>query len=272
MINDPLHRRPARRTLAALLASGALAAAAGLSACSSSKPQAMPSGPTWSVGTPTGPAGSVAGSPTGAASTTGVEPGSGPPSPGAATSGPPAQAPADAARDKVPSPVAALPSTDRVRQVAPEGDRRTRVVTSGDGVWMISQPRGAAPGYGEVLHLDGAGRIMRAYPFAGVAPQWLLVTAQAVYCGRGGDAAAPDAMVCRIDRRTGGLRVLVTADRTQHTAITDADLPGRPGDWLVDDVDYRADLGVPPRVGTELTFSSGGELRLSPDTLAVLGS
>jgi hypothetical protein len=285
MISDSSLLRRARTTArpdmrgaaaAAVLATAAVAASVLLAACSSSdSPESLASSTSWSVGTPTGSGGSPSGGsgsgPPSAWGTAGATSGGVPPS-GPRPSGPPAQDPADATRDRVPAAVAALPSPERVRQVARGSGGYTRVTVPGDGVWMISRPSGASPGYAEVLHLDGDGRIRRAYPFAGVAPQWLVVTPGAVYCGRRGDAAAPDAMVCRVDRTSGELRVLVTADGTPHTALVESDLAGRPGLWVLDDSNYTADLGVAPQVGAELTFSSGGVLRLSPDTLGVLGS
>ena len=170
------------------------------------------------------------------------------------------------------SSAAALPPQQRVRQVPRGTGGPTRVTPPGDGVWMISRPEGAAPGFAEVLHLDGAGRVLRAWPFPGLAPQWLLVTSRAVYCGRHGDATAPDAMVCRIDRGTGDLRVHVFADRTGATAVGDDGAAGRPGTWVVEDLHTPADLGVAPQVGAEVTFRSGGLLRLDADTLGALGS
>lgn len=64
--------------------------------------------------------------------------------------------------------------------------------------------------YGELLLMTpDRRRILRAYPFKGVPPQWLLVTPQAVYCGRQGDGGLPNSMVCRVDRSTGALTVVV---------------------------------------------------------------
>ena len=269
------HRVPGRRARRAALA---LLAAAALAACSSSGPSpASTTASLWSVGTPTADASGS--SPSGAGSS-----GAGSPSSGAGVeggtagaqappTGSPAQPPADATRDGVPPAVALLPPAERVRVVPPGGSGRTRVTAPGDGVWVISRPAGADAGYAEVLHLDGAGAVVKAYPFPRLAPQWLLVTPRAVYCGRHGDAAAPDAMVCRIDRASGTLRVLVTADRADHTVLGEEDVAGRPGTWVLDDRTFTVDLGTPPRVGTELTFSSSsGTLRLDPDTLGVLGS
>jgi len=253
-----------------------LLAVTALAGCSSSGSSPAPTKPSsWSVGTPS--AGS--GRPTSGSAPSGSPSGAGSAGEGAGTAGaqvpptgPPAQPPADATRDGVPPVVAALPSGERVRVVPPGGGGRTRVTTSGDGVWLVSRPAGADPGYAEVLHLDGGGAVLKAYPFPRLGPQWLVVTSRAVYCGRHGDVAAPDAMVCRIDRATGELRVLVSAGRADHTTLTEQDVAGRPGTWVFDDRNFTADLGVAPQVGSVLTFSSGGVLRLDPDTLGVLGS
>jgi len=257
MIRDGSSGRTAWRapTTATLVAVAGVLALAG---CSSTPAGAAGTSTTWSVGTPRttdktlGPH-DPSGTWTGGTSTARPAP---PPSVG------------PTAPDGVPSAVATLPPTDRVQQV-PGGTTR---VSGADGAWVISRPAAVSRGYAEVLHLDASGRILRAYPFAGVPPQWLLLTPQAVYCGRRGDEAAPDAMVCRIDRTTGAVRVLVSAGGAGGTALTQGDVAARPGTWRVDDRAFAADLGVPPSVGTEVTFSGGGTLRLSVDTLAVLGS
>lgn len=51
--------------------------------------------------------------------------------------------------------------------------------------------------------MDAAGeQILRAYPLPALPPNSLVVTDDAVYCGRYGDGALPDSMICRIDRTT----------------------------------------------------------------------
>jgi len=264
MIQDrsprPASARPAPVALAV-----ALLAAAALAGCSSS-PSRSPSAPSpaassttvpgWTVGTPDDHSGGAGA--TGAAG----------PSGGAASGG----AAAGAASPAPAAPPSGEVSPERVRQVPRSSGGPTRAST-GDGVWMISRPPGAPGSYADLLHLDGSGRrILQSYAFPGVAPQWLLVTPKAVYCGRRGDGAAPDAMVCRVDRATGELRVRVSADLTGHPAVGEGDLAGRPGAWALDDRNFTADLGAAPVLGTELTFRSGGVLRLDPDTLTVLGS
>jgi hypothetical protein len=200
---------------------------------------------------------------------------------GSATPGPTGPAPAtsggegggDASGDGVERSIAALPASSRIRQV-PRGASGTTRAPADGGIWMISRPDGAPGDYAEVLRLDASGtRIERAYPFPHLAPQWLLVTSRAVYCGRGGDAVAPDTMVCRIDRSTGELRVRVAADLEDEATVTEEHLSKAPGTWVVDDRNFVADFGTVPAVGMELTFRSGSaRLRLSPDTLGVLGS
>jgi hypothetical protein len=56
--------------------------------------------------------------------------------------------------------------------------------------------------YGEVLLVDGAGHIVRAYPMPDAVPTWIAVVPGVVYAGRIGDGAWPDSAVVRIDRRT----------------------------------------------------------------------
>ncbi|MDQ1289124.1 MAG: hypothetical protein QG622_2690 [Actinomycetota bacterium] len=187
--------------------------------------------------------------------------------------GPASQTDADASRDGVDPSIAALPLTARVKPV-PKGPVGSTKVTVSDGVWLISRPVGSPGSYAELLHLDSAGRrVLRSYPFPRLAPRWVLVTPQAVYCGRAGDAETPDTMICRVDRATGDLRVLVSADLKEEASFTEAELSGRPGTWIVDDRNFAADFGNVPEAGTELTFRSGAaRLRLSPDTLGVLGS
>jgi hypothetical protein len=279
MVRDqslPRSGRPAG--LAALLGVAVLGVAvlAGCTSSSTPKPTTPPGEP-WSVGSPNpggsaSPSGGTASGTGGGAPSGSASPGSSGVPGGTAAAGPPAQPSAEASRDGVAPSIAALPLPSRVQQVPPGSGGYTRAAT-GDGVWMISRPAGAAVSYAEVLHLDAAGKILRAYPFPGLAPQWLLITPQAVYCGRHGEAAAPDAMVCRIDRATGDLRVRVVPDLTGQTAVTEQDVAGRPGTWTIGISTYLVDLGIAPQAGTELTFRShGAVLRLDVDTLGVLGS
>ena len=144
----------------------------------------------------------------------------------------PSQSAGDARRDGVVAALAALPFSARVGIVT--------AVTAPEGVWAISRPTAAAKKYasgcrlgpetgkyptdtictteyGEVLLLNSQKtQILRAYPLAAVPPAYLVLTPDAVYCGRQGDTTMsettlPDSMVCRIDRHTLAARVHVFA-------------------------------------------------------------
>lgn len=146
----------------------------------------------------------------------------------------PSQSPAAARRDGVVPALAKLPFAIRVSVKAS--------IRAREGVWVLSRPtakaaRGAngcrlgpetgkyptdticTTEYGEVLLLNARrDRILRAYPLPAVPPRYLVLSATAVYCGRPGSAARnefalPDAMVCRIDRRSFAARVHVFAPR-----------------------------------------------------------
>lgn len=283
-------RGPAATALvlgAALLGTAVIGGAV-LAGCTSDPDRSSPStsppgtsGSGWSAVTPdstsTGTAGTAPAPATsgGTAGTGGTAGGTAGPGGTAGGGGGPASQPsAEASRDGVAPSVAVLPQPDRVRQVPREAGGGATRSTADDGIWMISRPAGAPEGDAELLHLDRSGsRILRAYPFPSLGPQWLTVTSKAVYCGRRGIASAPDAMVCRVDRATGDLRVRVIADRAEETQVTEEQVAGRPGIWTVDDRNFLVDLGLPPTLGTELTFrSNDAVLRLSPDTLGVLGS
>jgi hypothetical protein len=223
---------------------------------------------SWSVASP-GPAAA-----TGSGADAGPAPVFGPGS---------SQSAAQAARDGVPAGVAALAGRARIHQVVPaHGGEPTRAATS-EGVWLVSRPsvpdRAAQRdgGYSELLLLDPSGtRIRAAFPFTGLAPQWLLVTPAAIYCGRHGQVGSPDAMVCRVDRASRQLRVRVFADRLADAATTPSDVAGRPGRWAIDDQHLAADFSRPPQLRpTELVFgtASGAQpLQLDPETLQVIGS
>jgi len=95
--------------------------------------------------------------------------------------------------------------------------------------------------YGELLLVTpDRSRILRAYPFRDVPPQWLLVTPRAVYCGRQGDGGVPNSMVCRVDRPTGALTVVVfpspddfatNAPPISGGLSAPRAFAGRPGSW-----------------------------------------
>ncbi len=166
----------------------------------------------------------------------------------------PSQTAADAARDGVIPEVAALPFSVRV-------DVRGQVVAA-EGVWVLSVPTAAAAKnadgcrlgpdtgkyptdticvteYGELLLLDaGRSRILRAYPLPAVPPTFLLLTPDAVYCGRAGDAAVgetmlPDSMVCRVDRATLAARVRVFPAPADSVVAQPCFFP--PASWSVAD-------------------------------------
>lgn len=138
----------------------------------------------------------------------------------------PSQSPDDARRDGIVPELAALPLSDRVDVVDPSA-----LVEGAEGTWVVSRPgegaNAASDGcglgdptgtygvdiictleYGEVvLMTSDLSTIVRAYPFPGYPPQWLFETDDALYCGRQGDGALPNSMVCRIDRVTGDVTV-----------------------------------------------------------------
>jgi hypothetical protein len=160
-------------------------------------------------------------------------------------------------------------------------------------LWLVSLPYvspdyddAAHPGllteYGELLLLTSdRSRILRAYPFRGLLPQWLMVTPKAVYCGRQGDGGLPNSMVCRVDRSTGALIVVVFPGpeefATEDYFATDAPkaFAGRPGSWRLAGFFPSADFQhVPQLTAGGLVFSrdpnqpgGGRELRLDPATL-----
>jgi len=129
----------------------------------------------------------------------------------------PSQTAADAARDGVIPELASVPFEVRV---SPFVD-----VVAEEGTWILTRPTDAlinrtmstgcgfgkldgtypidvicASEYGEVLLVDDAGEIARAYPMPGAVPSWLHVTDGFVYAGRVGDGALPDSALVRIDR------------------------------------------------------------------------
>jgi hypothetical protein len=136
----------------------------------------------------------------------------------------PSQSPADAARDHIVPEVAALPLRQRLFRLGPS-------VVTAEGTWQAAQtmlpPSGdpqnpcvgdragrygvdfVCPGYEEILLLDGAGKIVRAFPIEGTPAHVLVAADDAIYCAKGGDGGLPDRMLCRIDRRTGEMTVRV---------------------------------------------------------------
>jgi len=205
------------------------------------------------------------------------------------------QSTADARAYGIDPAVAALPIGVRVFQPDPASwPVATTQASTPEGLWLVSRaqdsPRydyaahsGLLGDYGEELLLTpDRSRILRAYPFRAVPPQWLLVTQDAIYCGRQGDGGLPDSMVCRVDRSTGALIVVVfpntvdSAFSDPQTGVVDSQaLAGRPGSWRLAGPLPSADLQHVPRLTADgLVFardpnqSGGGRaLRLDPATL-----
>ena len=210
------------------------------------------------------------------------------------TSLPASQSAADARPYGIDPAVAALPIGVRVFQPDPASwPVATTQASTPEGLWLVSVPYGspnyddaAHPGllteYGELLLLTpDRSRILRAYPFRGLLPQWLLVTPKAVYCGRQGDGGLPNSMVCRVDRSTGALIVVVFpgpeefATEDYFATDTPQALAGRPGSWRLAGSFPAADLQhVPQLTADGLVFArdsnqpvGGRALRLDPATL-----
>ena len=192
--------------------------------------------------------------------------------------------------------IAALPIGVRVVQLNPaEWPVGTTQASTPEGLWLVSFPYAfegvdlvAHPQlteYGELLLMTpDRSRILSAYPFRDVPPQWLLMTPQAVYCGRQGDGGLPNSMVCRVDRSTGALTVVVFPSPDDFA--TDAPpvpgglsapraLAGRPGSWRLAGSLTSAFLQEVPRLTANgLLFAAdpnvpggGKSLLLDPVTL-----
>ncbi len=136
----------------------------------------------------------------------------------------PSQSSADADRDGVVGELATLSNSDRIVALVE--------APASEGTWVLSRipddQTAVAPGevlgdptgeypfdhvypveYGEILLLDGAGRIVQAYPMPGAVPSWLLVTDEAILAGRVGDGGLPDSTFVRIDRESLAADVLL---------------------------------------------------------------
>lgn len=214
------------------------------------------------------------------------------------TSLPASQSAAEARKFGIKAAIAALPIGSRVQALdTASWPVATTQASTREGLWLVSRAErspnyddAAHPGllteYGELLLLTpDRTRILRAYPFRGVPPQWLLVTPQAVYCGRQGDGGLPNSMVCRVDRSTGALTVVVfpTPDVNDPTGTLTVPeglgapqaLAGRPGSWRLGGSNPLADLQhVPTLTADGLVFArdphqagGGRALRLDPATL-----
>ena len=152
---------------------------------------------------------------------------------------PPSQSAGDARVYGIDPAIAALPIGVRVLQLDPAiWPVATTQASTPEGLWLVSFPYASAgidlvahpqlTEYGELLLMTpDRSRILSAYPFRDVPPQWLLVTPHAVYCGRQGDGGVPNSMVCRVDRSTGALTVVVF--RSPDDPSTDEVDPGRGG-------------------------------------------
>lgn len=186
---------------------------------------------------------------------------------------------ADARRDGVAPEVAALPFGLRVDA--------TSTVRIDDETWAVSRPtrRGAerlgcdAPSdggsrvddvcgseYGELVQLRGR-QIVRAYPFAGLPPQHIAITEDAVFCARRGEAGLPDAMVCRVDRDTHELTVRVYPSETDP-AFTDGD--ELPEGWTIDEEHLTISRLAVDDNGVWVTGSGTSWTRLDAETLEIV--
>jgi hypothetical protein len=156
----------------------------------------------------------------------------------------PSQSPADAARDQVLPEIAAMPLSRRLAPITADRAMVETQVTGPEGSWVISSPdissiEGTCPNpspsvrpngggstqqitcvrYTEILLMTpDLGRIIKAFPIKGYAPQWVTLTPTAIYCGAQADARS---MICRIDRIS--------------MAVTGRMFPNRKQSHLVDD-------------------------------------
>jgi hypothetical protein len=194
----------------------------------------------------------------------------------------PSQSPADADRDGVVAAVAALPLGQRMVVQAS--------VEAPEGVWVVSRiaPSAEQPGqgcrlgpeegqtptdwictteYGEVLLLDGTQtRILRAYPLAGVPPQFLRLTDDALYCGRPGDGGLlPDSMVCRIDRHTLEATVRIFPGQPDSVVVQPCFYP--PAAWAIDDEFLAVNDLVADTTGVRVGNGDGTWRTIDPLTL-----
>lgn len=146
------------------------------------------------------------------------------------------QTPAEAKRDGVVPALAEFPLDARAVPTewfdAPEGtwaitkmpqrpDGSDCTVGEPDGAWGTEQI--CSVEYGEVVLVDEAGRLLRAYPMPGEVPTWIYPTKDAVYAGRVGDGALPESAIARIDRGTLEAEVLVFPT---EGGLLGVDLPG----------------------------------------------
>lgn len=133
----------------------------------------------------------------------------------------PSQSAQEAARDRVHPAIAELPDSERserLSSIRASGGYWVLSRASVDAVTEVGDPDGrygidriVLPEYGEILYLDEAGRIERAYPMPGLVPSWIHLTATHVYAGRVGDGALSSSSIVRIDRTDLTAQVIVFA-------------------------------------------------------------
>lgn len=192
------------------------------------------------------------------------------------------QSPEDAARDGVVPGLAVLPlhvrMSARASVVAPEGvwvaSRPTARANEGAVGCRIGPEEGQTPAdwictseYGEILLLDAARtRILRAYPLAGVPPQFLQLTAAALYCGRPGDGGLlPDSMVCRIDRANLAAAIRIFPGEPDSVVIQPCFTP--PASWTIADGYLPVTALAADRAGVRVKGADGRWVSLDPITL-----
>jgi hypothetical protein len=187
----------------------------------------------------------------------------------------PSQSTADALRDGVPADMAQVPLAKRLQQAEPITDAGATRIAATEGIWLISRPDlhligaddtgclkrkkssswRACYGYSEILLMTkDLQQIVRAFPIPSLPAQWLVRTPDALYCGRQGDGAIPDSMVCRIDRST----LRFTGRVFPFKDAVDASLPKNfkrwPGAWS---------NNAPTGTGFDQATLAGGTLKIA---------
>lgn len=125
-------------------------------------------------------------------------------------------------------------TTGRMNPAAGDDDC---IVGDGSGVHGVDFV--CAESYGEVLLMSDVGlEILAAYPMPGVPPTWMVVTEEAIYCGRPGTKDLPLSALCRIDRSSGDFQVRLLAivgDGFEGTIEVPSavELERLPGTWSV---------------------------------------
>jgi hypothetical protein len=172
----------------------------------------------------------------------------------AATNDDQSQSVPEAIRDGVSLYLARMPLSERMQpQDALYPEIASRLTTP-EGTWLISRPDlsavdqsdigcqarkgketaeyGGCEDYSEILLLSpDLKHILRAYPIPSLHVQWLVLTPDAIYCGVQGDGAAPDSMVCRIDRSSHRLIGRVFPFAGEVDASPPDTFKGWPGTW-----------------------------------------